>query len=217
MRLSHFTTILLALTIHGRLICQDFNINKTGLQTFYFQDPQNRNQIIFTNEALVETFNGITTDVRGEISFDPAQLQNTIRGKISTTVNSIKTGIETRDEDLSSERWLNAKKYPEISFEISKVQDVIQLANNKLMLSLVGDFSCRGITKTMMANFTLTLLEENELTKKRTLGDLLSLVGEFEIYLSEYGIQNAFMPTRVSQKVVITVNIVGTNKKPAHL
>jgi hypothetical protein len=65
-----------------------------------------------------------------------------------------------------------------------------------------------------MVDLTMTILEESELTKKRISGDLLSLVGEFEIDLSDYGIHNAFMPTRVSQKLNVIVNIIGTNKKP---
>ena len=213
MHLSYYILLILFIA-QNIFLAQDLEITQSGMQTFYFQDPQNRNQIMFTNEALVETFNGMTTEVRGEISFDPAQLQNTFNGNISTTVKSIKTGIDIRDEDLRSERWLDAKKYPEISFNVSKVEDVIQLAPNKLILSLVGDFSLRGKTKPIMVDFTLTFLEESELTKKRIAGDLLSLVGNFEIYLPDYGIQNAFMPSRVSQKLVVTVNIVGTNKKP---
>jgi polyisoprenoid-binding protein YceI len=140
MHLSNYILLILFI-VQNIILAQGYEIKQTGMQTFYFQDPQNRNQIIFKNEALVETFNGMTTDIWGEISFDPDQLQETLRGKISTTVKSIQTGIEVRDEDLRSERWLDAKEYPEISFEVTKVQDVVQLANNKLLLSVVGDFS----------------------------------------------------------------------------
>ncbi len=211
MRLIYYTTILL-LSVQNIFFCQGLITNKTDLQTFYFEDPQNRNQIIFTNEAPVETFNGITTDVRGEISFEPADIQNSFKGMISTSVKSIKTGVDLRDEDLYSVRWLNAEKYPEISLKINKVEEVYTLDNNKLKLALIGNFNLNGKTKVIKLNVVLTFLEESQLTKSRIQGDLLSVVGVFEIVLSDFGVNNVFISNRVSNKVKITVNIVGTNR-----
>ena len=193
---------------------QDLPISKTGVQTFYFKDPQNRNQLIFSSDAVVETFNGVTNDVRGEISFDPANLQNTLNGEISTSVKSIRTEIEARDEDLYSERWLNAEKHPEITFKIMEVNKVMKLDDNQIKISVSGDFVCNGRTITIFSDFTLKYLEESELTKSRIPGDLLSIVGEFEIKLSDFGIRNAFINSRVAEIVAIRVNMVGTNKKP---
>lgn len=210
----NYCIIMLLLIVQGTLFCQNFNISKTGIQTFYFKDPQNRNQISFLSNALIETFNGLTTDLWGEVSFDPNDVQNTIEGKLSVATNSIKTGIDLRDEDLYSSRWLDVEKYPTISFIIEKVEDVIILANNKIRLSLIGPFNCHGKTKVIMLDATLTLLEENDLTKKRIPGDLLSFVTKFDINLSDYGIRNIYMPNRVSEKIEISVNIVGTNKEP---
>ena len=211
MKLVYSITILI-LSVQNIFFCQRLDINETGIQTFYFEDPQNRNQLLFTNDALVESFNGITTDVQGEVSFDPADIQNSFKGIISTSVKSIKTGIELRDEDLYSVRWLEAEKYPEISLEISEVEEIIRIDNNKLKLSLIGNFSLHGKTKVIMLDVDLTFLEESELTKSRIQGDLLSIVSVFEIKLADFGIRNAFIPNRVSDIVKITINIVGTNK-----
>jgi len=213
MRFNYYIIILL-LTIQGNFFSQNFSISKTGNQTFYFKDPQNRNQILFSSDALVETFNGLTSDVWGEVSFDPGDVRNTIKGNISVSVNYIKTGIDLRDEDLYSNRWLDAEKYPTISFTIESVEDVIVLGNNKIRLSLTGPFKCHGKTKVILLNADLTLLEESDLTLKRIPGDLLSFVAKFDINLSDFGIRNIFIPNRVSDKIEIVVNIVGTNKKP---
>ena len=214
MRLSHFTTILLLLAIHGILICQDFNINKTGVQTFYFKDSQNRNQTSFTSDAPFETFAGVATDIWGEISFDPNDIKNTIKGEIFVSVNSIKTGIEMRDEELKGDGWLESEKYPVVSFKIERVKELNILANNKIKLFLDGSFGCRGKEKAITLYAILTFLSENEVTKKRISGDLLSVVAEFEINLSDYGIRSIFVPNRVSDKIEVSVNIIGTNAKP---
>ena len=52
------------------------------------------------------------------------------------------------------------------------------------------------------------------MTKKRMPGDLLSAETEFSINLSDYGIHDMFIPTRVAEKIDINVNIVGTDIKP---
>jgi polyisoprenoid-binding protein YceI len=210
----NYLVIILLLTVQVTLFCQYFNINKTGLQTFNFKDSQSRNQILFTSNALVETFNGLANDVWGEVSFDPNDVQNTIKGKISVSVNSIKTGIDLRDEDLKSSQWLDAEKYPIISFTVEEAQEIIILDNNKIRLTLTGPFECHGKIKVIMLDATLTLLEESDLTKKRMPGDLLSFVAKFDINLTDFGIRNVFVPNRVADKVEIAVNIVGTNKKP---
>lgn len=214
MRLSYFTTILLLLVIHGRLICQDLNINKTGLQTFYFKDTQNRNQTSFTSDAPFETFTGVATDLWGEISFDPNDIKNTIKGEIFVSVNSINTGIEMRDEELKGDGWLESEKYPVISFKLERVRELIILDDNKIKLFLDGSFSCRGKVKAITLDAILTYLSENEITKKRISGDLISVVAEFEINLSDYGIRSVFVPNRVSNKIKVSVNIIGTNAKP---
>ena len=206
--------MLIFLLAPSIVFTQDLSISKTGTQTFYFQDPQNRNQLIFSSDAIIETFNGVSNDVRGEISFNSTNLQNTLNGEISISVKSIKTELEERDEDLYSERWLNAEEYPEIIFKIREVNSVMNLGDDKVKISVTGDFTCCGQTKTLISDFTLKYLEESELTKMRISGDLLSIAGKFEIKLSDFGIHNAFINTRVSEIVVISVNIVGTNKKP---
>lgn len=213
MHFKYYVVVLL-IVVQGSFFSQDFNISKSGVQTFYFKDPQNRNQIIFASNAIVETFNGLTNDLWGEVSFDPNDVQNTIKGKISVTANSIKTGIDLRDEDLYSSKWLNAEKFPIISFTIEEVRDVIILDKNKLRLSLTGPFECHGKTKVIMLDATLTFLEESDITKKRMPGDLLSFVAKFDINLTDFGIRNVFVPNRVADKIEIAVNIVGSNKGP---
>lgn len=212
MRIKFYIVTLVAIT-QATFVCQDFNTNKTGTQTFYFNDVQNRNQASFTSKALLETFSGLATDLWGEVSFDPVDVKNTIKGEIFISSSSIKTGLEMRDEALRSSGWLNAEEYPEISFQIKKVDDVTILDNNKLQLSLIGLFNCRGRSKEIMLIANLIFMEESNITKKRMPGDLLSVETEFSINLSDYGIRDMFIPTRVAEKIDIEVNIIGTNIK----
>jgi len=42
-------------------------------------------------------------------------------------------------------------------------------------------------------------------------GDLISVVASFEIKLSDFGITNSMIPNRVSDKIQIKANLVGSN------
>ena len=215
MGLNYYTIIMLLMfVINNALFCQDLNINKPGIQTFYFKDPQNRNQASFTSDAPFESFTGVATDIGGEFSFDPFDIKNTMIGEIFVSVNSFKTGNEMRDNELKGNGWLESSKYPIISFKLEKVDEVITLENNKIKLVIDGSFSCHGRKKTIMLDAILTYFEESELTKKRISGDLLSVVAQFNINLSDYGIKSIFIPSRLSNEVKVLVNIIGTNVKP---
>ena len=212
MHLGYYTTVILLIFVFkSTLFCQNFNISKTGTQSFYFKDPQNRNQTSFTSNAPFENFTGVSSDVWGEISFDPNDVKNTIKGEIFISVNSIQTGIELRDEDLRGTGWLNSEEYPVISFNLEKANEVISLDNNKIRVLMDGYFNCRGKVKVITVDAVLTYLAESELTKKRISGDLLSVVSNFDINLSDYGIKSVYIPNRVSDKIEVSVNILGTN------
>ncbi len=85
-----------------------------------------------------------------------------MQGSISISTASLKTGIELRDGHLQSENWLDAESYPEITFVIKNVSNVKSLEENKLEGKVVGDFTTHGVTKEVIADITMTYLDESE-------------------------------------------------------
>ena len=69
-----------------------------------------------------------------------------------------------------------------------------------------------GVTKEVESEVTLVYLEENEMTKMRLPGDLLGVRATININLSNYGVQHMALGKKVSDKIEINVNIVGSNK-----
>lgn len=192
---------------------QEFKIKASGSQTFNFEDKSGRNQVTFFSETPLEDINGTANGIGGSISFDVANFAKTLKGKLTVQVTSMNTGIELRNHHLQSSNWLDAAKYPEISFEIKSVSDLNQIADNKLEFKVKGDFTLHGITKEVIASADATYLDENEQTKKRAPGDLLGVRAKFSVNLSEYGIDNAVIGSKVSEKIDIGVNVVGSNAK----
>lgn len=190
---------------------QGFKVKASGEQTFNFADKGGRNQASFFSTTPLEDIRGLSNDVKGTVTFNVNDIK-TLKGKISVSVASIKTAIDLRDEHLRSENWLDAAKYPEITFTIKSIKDVKQLADNKLQAKVVGDFTLKGVTKEITADATLTYLDESEQTKMRAPGDLLGVQASFKIKLSEFGVNNKLVGQKVAENVEVSINMVGSNK-----
>jgi polyisoprenoid-binding protein YceI len=170
------------------------------------------NQATFYSAAPLEDITGMSTDVWGNVSFDVEDIANTLEGEVKISTASLKSGIELRDEHIRSENWLNAEKYPEITFNIKNVKNVKDIEGNKIKATVVGEFTVHGVTKEVTSEVQLTYLEESEFTKIRLPGDLLGVKAKFNIKLSDFGVQNMALGKRVADDIEITVNIVGSNK-----
>lgn len=207
------STIVLLFCVITDINAQSFNIPSKGNQIFDFKDTQERNQATFYSEARFENITGLTNDVWGKVSFDTKDIKSTLNGEVSISNSSIKTGIEKRDEQLRSVSWLNSEKYPNITFKIKEITRVDQIEDNLLKIVLLGEFTLRGKTNLVYANATMKYLVESETTKQIMPGDLISVVASFDIKLSDFGINNSMIPNRVSDKIQITVNLVGAESK----
>ena len=205
--LSIFAVIIL---FTASIFAQGFKVKASGEQTFNFAD--NKNQATFFSTTPFEDITGLTNDVKGSVAFNVSDLK-TLKGKLTVPVSSIKTGIEMRDGHLQSAGWLNAESYPEISFEIKKVSNVKSVADNKLTAKVSGSFTLHGVTKEVLADATLTYLDESEQTKMRAPGDLLGVQTKFNVKLSDYGVDNKLVGQKVSENIEISVNVVGSNAK----
>jgi len=203
--------LFISLLITALSYSQGFLINKFGIETFHFNDDQGRNQATFFSHAPFEDITGLSNEVSGWVSFDIQDVKNTLTGEVIIKTASLKTGIEARDEHLSSSEWLNAEAYPNLTFVIKEVEMISNETGNKLRLSVLGDFTVRGVTKQIYSNVTIEYLEESELTKTRMSGDLLGVKAKFNINLSDYGVRHMLIGKRVSEEVEITANIIGTN------
>lgn len=204
------STIMVLLFFSASLLAQGFKVKASGEHTFNFTDKGGRNQATFFSTTPLEDINGLTNDVRGNVTININDIKS-MKGTITVPVASIKTGINLRDEHLISADWMNAAVYPDITFTIKSVSDVKQLEDNKLQAKVTGDFTAHGVTKEITPEVTLTFLDESEQTKQRAPGDLLGVRATFNIRLSEYGIKNKIVGQKVAEIVEVGVNMVGSN------
>lgn len=146
---------------------------------------------------LEDIYGNVKEDmISSNISFNPVNPEN-ISGNVTFKVRGMETGINKRDEHLYSSDWLDAAKYPEISFKIKSIQD-IEADNpakdgSKQTINAIssGEFTLHGVTKKIDVPIEMTYMPESDKTKKRASGDLIFVTGEFKIKLSDFKIKGA--------------------------
>lgn len=88
-------------------------------------------------------------DVSGTIHYNDADpTKSSVSYK--TKVDSIDTGIEMRDKHLKTADFFDAAKYPEISFQSTKVERASD------HYTMFGDLTLHGVTRPISFPFTLT-------------------------------------------------------------
>jgi polyisoprenoid-binding protein YceI len=132
---------------------------------------------------------------------------------LSTQVKTMKTGNETRDGHLQNASWLDAGKYPQITFKIENVSDV-KASGNKATAKATGDFTLHGITKKMTIPFEVTYMPASEATKKRASGDLVMIKADFTVGLKDYNIAGAqgIVGSKVGETIKITAQLYGNTQ-----
>jgi len=152
--------------------------------------------IKFVSEAPLEKIVG-TADGTGALTIDINDL-TTIKGALKVAVASMKTGNDTRDAHLVSEKWLNAAKYPSIEFTPKSVEIVKPVATKgavqSVTLSVTGDFSLHGVTKPLTTKVYL-----------KWKGNKFKLKTQFTIGLSDYNVKGT--QDTVGSKVGKTIDV----------
>lgn len=141
--------------------------------------------IKFAGVKSVGTLSGLT----GRIFFSNNDLGHSSIN-VSANLHTIKTGNSTKDEHAKSSGWLNAEKYPKISF----VSTSFQKRENQTIV--IGILELHGVKKEVTIPFTFVE------TKSTT-----EFKGEFEINMSDYGVKGGGMGFMMDKKVKVSLRI----------
>jgi polyisoprenoid-binding protein YceI len=187
-------------------------------KTFHVNDETKRDIVTFTSKAPLETIVGKTGEVLGFITVDPGDIMGSTEGRIEVDLASLKTGIGLRDSHMR-EQYLETDKFPKTVFEITRVIETTQntLEDRKpVELKLEGIFSVHGVKRQIVVPVTVTFIKESEATGARHPGDLLHIVGTFDILLSDYDIKRPqFVILKLDDKQKINIDIFAATGLPA--
>lgn len=154
-----------AVLVSSTVFAEDYSIDKT------------HSSIGFSAKHLmVSKTTGHFSDFDGTVKFDPNDLA---ASKIEVTVQaaSIDTNMEKRDEHLKGADFLDAEKFPTLTFvskSIEKSGDAYQLT---------GDLTIKGVTKEVSIPAEITGPVNSPMG-----GTVLGINADFKINRQDYGV-----------------------------
>ena len=104
-------------------------------------DPAHTVAGFTVRHLMITNVTGVFEATKGTIEYtigDP----NTVKADVTIETKSVNTRISRRDDDLRSDNFFNAEKFPTITFKSKRVQNVKPGG-----FELVGDLTIRDVTK----------------------------------------------------------------------
>jgi polyisoprenoid-binding protein YceI len=104
-------------------------------------DPAHTVSGFTVRHMMISNVTGVFEVTKGTVEYtlgDP----KSIKADITIETKSVNTRITRRDDDLRSDNFFNAEKYPTITFKSKRVQNVTPGG-----FELVGDLTIRDVTK----------------------------------------------------------------------
>jgi len=180
---------------------------------FDFKDPKGVNSMAFTLDSLLEPFTGVASGITGKVKFDPANPQATT-GTISVETKSLYLDNKGMKETMHGPDWLDAQKNPKIEFTVKKVSEAKKLGEDVFEMTVVGDMTCKGVTKEITVPVKATYLpgKLSERSGKMN-GDLLVLRANFNLKRKDFGIKPDMGDKVVAEDIQVRVSIAGHNAK----
>ncbi len=181
--------------------------------TFDFKDPKGVNNVVFKLDAPLESINGTASGVSGTITVDPAD-PSKVSGKIVVETKSLTVPNSVMQEHMLGEKWLDAAKHPEISFEVKDISN-IQRQGDTGTAKVTGLFTLKGVTKEITVDAKVTYLPGRlaERSPQKTPGDLLVIRSQFKINRSDFGIQAGENTDKVAEEIELSLSVAGAAPK----
>jgi polyisoprenoid-binding protein YceI len=175
-------------------------ISQADTTTFQVRND-GKSRVTFVSDAPLETMTGKSSKVTGGMTLDPADISKT-RGSFKVPVVSLRTDNDLRDEHLQGDGWLDAKKNPNIHFEITEVilgkKDSRELKKDKnTKVQVKGKFTAHGITKPVIAKGTVKWSDGS-----------LHIKAEFTVTLEDHSISvPSIVRLKVANEIAVAVDL----------
>jgi polyisoprenoid-binding protein YceI len=156
-------------------------------KVYHFGMNEKHTNVTFSSETEIETIDGLTHTASGRtwVDFDG------LKGKCNITVpvDSMKTGVDLRDEHLRSETWLDQKKYPDISF-VSDDFDLVAKNKDKGIYSakVKGKLTIHGVTKDLETTAKVVKLSKEQAAMVGD-GEWVHVVAGFDVTLKDFDVK----------------------------
>ncbi len=163
----------------------------------------------FVSDAPLERITGVSSNVTGNVTIDPANLAAT-RGSVQVPITSIRTGMDLRDEHLHGSGWLDAGRFPNATLEITGVEGATALtADGVTRVTIRGRFTVHGVARDVTAQAQVRWIRASaELRAQGINGDLIRAQATFTVNLPDHQVSvNPLVRLKVSDTIRVNVTI----------
>lgn len=174
--------------------------------TYHLGTGPKHTNIIFESFTTVEDIIGNTNRAKGTVVFDKENLAAS-SVEISVPVKELKTGIPMRDEHLQSADWLDAEKFPDITFKSTKIEAGAKEGEYKV----TGTMTIHGQSKELTTTVVSRAIDK-ETSSKAGFGDgdWMRFSGNFKVTLSDHGVDVNRGGGKVANEINIKFSLFGT-------
>jgi polyisoprenoid-binding protein YceI len=114
---------------------------------------------------------------------------------------------------MLSDKWLDAAKFPEISFEAKEFKNV-KTAGDTTTADVTGTFTLKGVSKEITVPVKLTYMKDKLGDRvPGQNGDLLVIRAGFSIKRGDFNINPGQYEDKVSDTIELTLSIAGASAK----
>ena len=157
-------------------------------------DPMHSAAQFSVRHLGISTVRGQFEKLSGTVTYDPATPDKTsIAASIDT--NSVNTRVEMRDNDLRSPNFLDAAKFPKITFKSKRID------RSGSTLKVIGDLTIHGVTKEV----TLDVDGPTPAIKDPMGNSRMGASASTKINRRDFGVNGA--PAMAGDEVLITLDI----------
>ncbi len=170
-----------------------------------------KQSISFVSDAAVERMIGAVnfsdpgTKPLGTVTLDG---KGGGTGSFTVTVADLSTLSPSRDEHLRGETWLDAKKFPEITYTITKIEKV-----KPTVVRVTGLWKMRGVEKEISALANVRFIDKMDHFEAP--GGIARLKTKLSVSLKAFGIDNPYVGCpAVAETWDVEMVLIGVIEKP---
>jgi len=190
--------VLLAFALAAQAVPRTFTVNP-GFA---------RNKVSFHSEATVESFDGATQKVDGQVVVDPDAPGTGSSAWFQVDLASLDTGMELRNQHMR-QNHLHTDKHPFTRFEMKGMEGAMPAlkAGQTARLTARGDFTLHGVTVSRSVPVDVTWYPDGGKDAKSA-GEVLHVVCRFDVALKEHKIPRPeFLFMKVAESMQVTVDV----------
>jgi polyisoprenoid-binding protein YceI len=182
-------------TLPALAIALLLSLSAAAAQETWQLDPPHSSAQFSVRHLGVSTVRGAFTKVSGTVTYDAA---NPSKSSLQASIDasSVDTRVEMRDNDLRSPKFLDAAKFPAITFQSKKVESA-----GAGKLKIIGDLTLHGVTKEV----TLDVDGPSAAVKDPWGNQRMGASATTKINRTDFGVSGA--PGVVGDEIVLTLDV----------